>query len=291
MIDLKFDIKYQEAGQQFELSVNTHIKKGSFTAIYGPSGSGKTTLLRCLAGLEKPQNGSIKVSDVNWFDSSKKLHFSPQKRAVGFVFQEYALFPNMTTLENLKFALNPGQDTAIIPELIEIMELEPFLKSKPNNLSGGQKQRIALARALVQKPRLLLLDEPLSALDYEIKSKLQDYILKLHTKYELTTLLVTHDLSEIFKMSDHIISLEAGKIIKEGSAKELFNHSDINSNFQFTGTVLDIQAEDFIHFITIKTGQNVVKVVANKQEIDNIRPGDTVILSSKAFNPIIQKIN
>ncbi len=290
MIHLNFDITLNGGSQNFQLALNTFIKKGSFTTIYGPSGSGKTTLLRCIAGLETPQNGFIKIEDIAWFQVSK-INFTPQKRGVGYVFQDYALFPNMTVRENLEYALKSNQNSKILDELIEIMELKPLTNTKPETLSGGQKQRVALARALVQKPKILLLDEPLSALDAEIKSKLQDYILKLHEKYELTTLLVTHDISEILRMSDHIIELKDGKVLKEGAPKEVFGHTEINSNFQFTGTVLDISSEDFIHFITVKIGQNNVKVVADKEEISNLKPGDTVLLSSKAFNPIIQKMN
>lgn len=291
MINLKFDIALNGGRQKFELSVETSIKKGSFTTIYGPSGSGKTTFLRCIAGLENPQAGTIKIANEFWFNNEKNVNFTPQKRGVGYVFQDYALFPNMTVQQNLEFALKPHQDTEIIEELIEIMELKSLVENKPHELSGGQKQRIALARALVQKPKILLLDEPLSALDAEIKSKLQNYILRLHDKYELTTLLVTHDISEILRMSDYLIELKDGTIIKEGSPKEIFGHTEINSNFQFTGTVIDISSEDFIHFITVKIGQNVVKVVADKEEIENLKSGDTVLLSSKAFNPIIQKIS
>ena len=290
MIDLKFNIVLNGGRQKFELNIDTSIAKGSFTTIYGPSGSGKTTLLRCMAGLETPNSGLIKVGDNIWFNDSK-INFTPQKRGVGYVFQDYALFPNMTVQENLKFALKPHQDSEIIEELIEIMELKSLIDNRPDELSGGQKQRVALARALVQKPKILLLDEPLTALDAEIKSKLQDYILKLHDKYELTTLLVTHDISEILRMSDYLIELKKGKIVKEGTPKEIFGHREINSNFQFTGTVIDISSEDFIHFITVKIGQNLVKVVADKEEIENLNSGDTVLLSSKAFNPIIQKIS
>ena len=291
MIHLNFDMILNGGRQKFELSVKTHIPKGSFTTIYGPSGAGKTTLLRSLAGLEKPQNGSIQVAEEFWFNSENNTNYVPQKRGVGYVFQDYALFPNMTAYKNLVYALKPNQDTAIIEELIEIMELKSLVDSKPHELSGGQKQRVALARALVQKPKILLLDEPLSALDSEIKSKLQDYLLKLHEKYKLTTLLVTHNISEILRMSDYIIEMRDGKVIKEGTPKTVFGHTEINSNFQFTGTVLDISSEDFIHFITVKIGQNNVKVVADKEEISQLKPGDTVLLSSKAFNPIIQKIN
>lgn len=290
MIDLNFDIALNGGTEVFNLSLNTTIKKGSFTTIYGPSGSGKTTLLRCISGLENPQKGRIKVAGKTWFDKNSQTVLTPQKREVGYVFQEYALFPNMTVSENLRFALKPHQDPEIIDELVDIMELRSIIYSKPESLSGGQKQRVALARALVQKPKVLLLDEPLSALDAMIKSKLQDYILKLHDKYELTIILVTHDISEILRMSDYIIELKAGSVIKEGAPKEVFGHTSINSNFQFTGTVLDISSEDFIHFITVKIGQNNVKVVADKEEVDRLSPGDTVLLSSKAFNPIVQKI-
>ena len=172
----------QTADGELPLDVSLTFEKGQFIAIYGNSGAGKTTILRILAGLTEAEKVQIKVGDEVWDDSQKKFHLPVQKRSIGFVFQDFALFPNLTVKENLEFALSKNDSKGIVPELIELMELQSLQNSKPQNLSGGQKQRVALARAIVRKPEILLLDEPLSALDDEMRFKLQDYILKIHQK-------------------------------------------------------------------------------------------------------------
>ena len=139
-------------------------------------------------------DGSIKVGEKLWFDKAKNINLKAQKRKLGFVFQDYALFPNMTVEENLRFALEKGQPQEIIEELIDITELGALRKKKPSRLSGGQQQRVALARAMVKKPDVLLMDEPLSSLDPEMRSKLQDYIKTLHDKYGLTSMLIRDQL-------------------------------------------------------------------------------------------------
>ena len=192
-LTLKKELNF--AGGKGLLDIDVQIEAGIFVAISGPSGSGKTTLLRLIAGLEKGE-GLIKINNKIWLDTANGLRLLPQQRKVGYVFQNYALFPNMTVRQNLTFALEKNQSPAIIEELINTMELGELVNRYPQQLSGGQQQRVALARALVRKPPILLLDEPLSALDEGLRSHLQDYILKIHRKYQLTTLLVSHDTRE-----------------------------------------------------------------------------------------------
>jgi len=291
MIDFNIHKKLTAATGEMLLNVNSSIKKGSLVTLYGKSGVGKTTILRILGGLLTPEKGKIVVNDEVWFDNSKKINLKPQKRNVGFVFQDYALFPNMTVKENLEFALNKNQPNKIIIELIEIIELGELQNRKPETLSGGQKQRVALARALVKKPSILMLDEPLSALDYEIRFKLQQYILQVHQEYKLTTILISHDISEILRMSDQLIELEDGKIIREGKPSDVFNIKDYNAKFQFTGAVIHIEKQDFLYILTVRIGKDVVKVVADETEGSQLSIGDKILVSAKAFNPIIHKIN
>ena len=209
------------------LNVRLDIAREEFITIYGNSGAGKTSLLRILAGLLSPETGRITAGGTAWFDgkvwfdTDKKINLSPRKRKTGFVTQDPALFPNMSVKENLVFALSKGQGKKVIGELLEIMELGELLHLKPNLLSGGQKQRVALARALVSKPDLLLLDEPLSALDAEMRNKLQDYILQVHREYRLTTILVSHDRAEILKLSGRLLILEKGTIIRSGRPQSI----------------------------------------------------------------------
>lgn len=211
-------------GTEGEMILNFHqnIENQGFIALFGKSGAGKTSILRMLAGLMQADKGRIMVNDTVWLDTTRKVNWSPQKRQVGFVFQDYTLFPNMTVEENLKFALRKNQNAKVIEELIELIELEGLKKRYPITLSGGQQQRVALARALVQQPRLLLLDEPLSALDREMREKLQNYLLEIHERYQLTTILVSHDEAEIVKMADKILVLEGGEVVKSGRVKEIF---------------------------------------------------------------------
>jgi molybdate transport system ATP-binding protein len=206
---------------KINLSINSSIRQGELTALYGPSGSGKTTLLRILAGLLKPDSGIIKFGNTVWFDSYKKIDVPPQARNLSLMFQNYALFPNMTVEENIRFA-QPEKDCRIIFDLLSFFELTEFRKCKPNGLSGGQKQRVALARALARKPKVLLLDEPLSALDMRMRNKLQNEILKAHRLFNSTTLLVSHDINEIVKLADSILYLDYGFITRNCKPGEIF---------------------------------------------------------------------
>jgi molybdate transport system ATP-binding protein len=289
LIQVKKELNF--SGGQKYLDIHTTIEEGSFVAISGPSGSGKTTLLRLIAGLTDASAGKISIKKDIWLDSQKKINLPPQKRRVGYVFQNYALFPNMTVRQNLVYALEKGQSKAIIDELIAIMELEALTKKLPITLSGGQQQRVALARALVRKPYILLLDEPLSALDNEMRSRLQDYLLKIHNNYQLTTLLVSHDIGEIFKMAEKVWMLKDGEIIKEGAPEEIFLNQKISGKYKFSGEVLQILPSDVIFIVIIKVGTNVVRVTASKEEAASLKIGDKVMLISKAFKPMIFKIS
>lgn len=289
---IRFDIhkKLNTAEGKMNLRFNCTIQTGKITTIYGNSGAGKTSVLRMLAGLLTPDSGSIEVNDTVWFNSNNTTNLRPQDRKVGFVFQDYALFPNMTVRQNLEFALESKKNTSVVKQLIELTELGDLESRKPDTLSGGQKQRVALARAIVRKPEVLMLDEPLSALDYTMRSKLQDYILQIHKEYNLTTLLVSHEMGEVFKLSDEVIVLEAGSIKQQGPPAELFTSRQVSGKFQFTGEILSIQKEDIIYIISVLIGHSLVKVAADEREVAKLAVGDKVLVASKAFNPIIQKI-
>ncbi|MGH2563177.1 MAG: sulfate/molybdate ABC transporter ATP-binding protein [Ginsengibacter sp.] len=273
-----------------QMHINIDIEQGEFITIYGNSGAGKTSVLRMLAGLLQPDKGLITVNSKTWFDSNNKINVKPQQRKMGFVFQHYSLFPNMTIKENLLFALSKGQDKQIINELISIIELGDLQHRKPGKLSGGQMQRVALARALVRKPEILVLDEPLSALDTNMRMKLQDYILKLHRQFNLITILVSHDPGEVIKMSNKIFILENGRIIKEGKPIDVFTTKKVSGKFQFSGQVIQIEKQDVIYILTILIEGSLVKIVAAETEAKGINIGDKVLVASKAFNPVLQKI-
>ena len=290
MIELNFHKKLLAAEGEMLLKIDLNIQKGALITLYGPSGAGKTSCLRILSGLLKPDRGYIKVHDTSWFDSDQKINRSPQERATGMVFQDYALFPNMTIRENLEFALRKGQTKNIIEDLIEVVELGDLQNRNPETLSGGQKQRVAFARALVQKPEILLLDEPLAALDVKIRLKLQSYIYKIHKEFGLTTILISHDIGEIVKLSDQVVVLEHGKIVKKGSPQEIFINKHLSGKFQFTGEVIAIDKEEVVYIVTVLIHNSIIKVVADSSEIKDLNPGDKVVVASKAFNPILYKI-
>lgn len=198
-------------------SVELNIIAGEFVAVTGPSGSGKTTLLRVLAGLLRPKQGTLYFGDSCWVDTSRQLFVRPQDREVGIVFQDYALFPHMTVRRNLTYALPRGGDPQIVEELMQSMELEGLTDRYPRQLSGGQQQRVALARALVRKPALLLLDEPLSAVDYELRLRLQQYIQEVHERFHLTTILVSHNPQEVHRLANRYLRLEEGSVVRQGA--------------------------------------------------------------------------
>jgi molybdate transport system ATP-binding protein len=214
MISINITKKLDTAEGTIEAHFELEIDAQEFITLFGSSGAGKTTLMRMIAGLEKPKSGTIIVNNEVWFDSNKRINLTPQKRSVGFVFQDYALFPTMSVKENLLFAAENDEQRKNVDQLIEMIELTSLANRLPYSLSGGQKQRVALARALVRQPKILLLDEPLSALDPSMRQKLQNELALIHKQFKVTTLLVSHDIAETVKLSNRLASVEAGQIKK-----------------------------------------------------------------------------
>ncbi|MGC8101096.1 ABC transporter ATP-binding protein [Metapseudomonas otitidis] len=201
--------------------IDCEIGKGEFVTLLGPSGCGKSTLLRCIAGLTEVDGGQILL------DGQDLVPLSPQKRGIGMVFQSYALFPNMTAAQNVAFGLRMqkvGKDDSArrVQEALAMVELDQHAERYPHQLSGGQCQRVALARSLVTRPRLLLLDEPLSALDARIRKHLREQIRSIQQELGLTTIFVTHDQEEALTLSDRIFLMNAGRIVQSGDAETLY---------------------------------------------------------------------
>jgi len=211
-----------------QLEIAFELEKGQLLTLYGPSGAGKTTILRILSGLTDIRSGRIDVDGETWRDTRLKINVPTRRRSIGFVFQDFALFPNLSIKDNLRYALQKGDNNQLMEELIELMELGPLQDVRPAFLSGGQQQRVALARAIIRKPKLLLLDEPLSALHDDMRHRLQDYIERIRRHYELTTILVSHDLPEILRLSDEVIWLDKGKIRQHGRPEIVFPSHSLN---------------------------------------------------------------
>jgi len=263
------------------------IRNGEFLTLFGPSGAGKTTLMRMISGLETPDSGVIEVDGEVWFDKSKKINLPPQKRSIGFVFQDYALFPTMSVRENLLFAAETEEQKQGVDELIAMVELENLANRLPSTLSGGQKQRVALARALVRRPKILLLDEPLSALDPSMRQKLQDELALIHSRLGVTTLLVSHDIAETVKLSDRLASVVSGCIEKLCSPMEFFSPQTLSGKLQLIGEVLKMEEDFPVTVVTLLVGSSVVRTVLSSEEANSLSIGSHAIISTKAFNPIV----
>ena len=281
---IKIDISKKLHGSigEMDLNVNLQIKQGEFVALAGLSGSGKTTLLRILAGLEEA-SGTINIDNNIWLND--KFSLAPKKREIGFVFQDYALFPNFSVIDNLLYV---NKDKDLANYLLKMTELDELKNRFPQTLSGGQKQRISLCRALMNRPKILLMDEPLSALDSNMRTKLQDEILTLHKEFGTTTIMVSHDSSEIYRLANRMVVLNYGQIISDGTPKEILLKTKGSQKFSFEGELLDIVKVDVIHIAIVSIGQQLVEVVVSKEEVKNLKIGQKVSLSTKAFSPTIQ---
>ena len=263
------------------LSVNISLPQNTITAVYGDSGAGKTTLLKILAGLIKPEVGFITVNDITWLDTKQNINLPPQQRSIGFVFQDYALFPNMTVLQNLQYAAGKNKDNAFIHHLTDMVSLRSFLHTKPAMLSGGQQQRVALIRALVRKPQLLLLDEPLSALDVALRINLHAALQTLQKELFFTALLVSHDEKEITTLSNKVIQLEQGEVIFNGSQAQLFKISPQPTGMQLKGEVVSISVTENGYFVQLSAQGNIITLTATADEVKDIKMGDEVLFVVK----------
>ena len=241
--------------QNFDLG----IEKGEFVSFLGPSGCGKTTTLRMVAGFDLPTSGTIRI------DGKDITHLRPNQRNVGMVFQSYALFPNMTVGENVAFGLKIGkwptaEIKARVDEMLAIIKLPHLVDRYPYQLSGGQQQRVALARALAIKPQVLLLDEPLSALDAKIRVALREEIRGLQQKLGITTIFVTHDQEEALSMSDRIVVMNEGRIDQVGTPFDVYNQPKTRFVASFVGTlsVLNGRVVDAAAGVLEVGGQKIV---------------------------------
>ena len=199
----------------------------SVTALIGPSGCGKTTMLRCLAGLTMPDKGSIQFCDRTWFDSKSKTELLPQQRDIGFLFQDYALFPHLTVEDNIGFALlhqTNAKRRSRVAEIVKQFDLTGLEHRFPAQLSGGQQQRVALGRVLARRPKLLLLDEPLSALYTLLREQLRVELRQMLSGFQTPVILVTHDRVEAISLADRVAVMDAGKIEQIGSIQDVFSH-------------------------------------------------------------------
>ena len=284
MISLNIKKELHGSNGVMNLDINLSLQNGEFVALSGVSGSGKTTLLRVLAGLEEAF-GEIIVDGEIWLN--EKIKKPIQKRDIGFVFQDYALFPNLSVIDNLLYV---KKDKELAKYLLSVTDLYELKNRYPNSLSGGQKQRVSLCRALMKRPKILLMDEPLSALDPHMRLKLQDEILTLHKEFKTTTIMVSHDPSEMYKLASRVLVLKDGKIIDDGLPKDILLKTQGSQKFSFEGVLLDIIKVDVINIAIVAIGQQIVEVVLSHDEARKLQIGQKVNVSTKAFTPIIKTL-
>jgi molybdate transport system ATP-binding protein len=220
---LAFDCSHRFAGG-FSLAAAFETS-AQVTALFGPSGSGKTSVLYMIAGLLRPQMGRIELGDEVWLDTRSGIHWKAERRRVGFVFQDHLLFPHLTVERNLMYGHRRRQSASaarIEPRrVVEVLELAELLGRYPRNLSGGEKQRVALGRSLLSGPELLLMDEPLAALDEALKDRILTYLERVVAEWRLPTIYVSHSASEVRRLAEHVIALDQGRVVQCGTPQDV----------------------------------------------------------------------
>jgi molybdate transport system ATP-binding protein len=214
----------------FTLDAKGEIPSRGVTALFGRSGCGKTSLLRCIAGLEQAGEAYLSIAGECWHDSDKGFYLPPHKRAIGYVFQEGMLFPHLRVGENLRFGHRRtpvGQRSEDFDRVVQLLGLGPLIDRNPAQLSGGEKQRVAIGRALLNHPRLLLMDEPMAALDRGHKKEILPYLERLHGESNIPIIYVTHDLDELARIADHLVLIEQGTILAAGPLYEMLGRVDL----------------------------------------------------------------
>lgn len=273
-----------------EISFQARLENNrSWTVLFGPSGAGKSTVLRCLAGLEKPDRGSIHFDGETWNDCARRVFLPPQKRRIGYLFQELALFPHLSVRHNIGYnlsGLSRTEQANRIGEMVDVFRLSGLENRNVQTLSGGEKQRVALARTLSRRPRLLLLDEPLSALDTPTRIQLRKELRSLLARFDIPILLVTHDRSEALSLGDRLIVMDRGEKLQDGPIHEVFSKPNqkrtaeiVGMENVFPGILMEKQAG----VARIRVGEIVLTAVADDIETGNVMVGiraEDILISS-----------
>ena len=251
----------------FGLDVDLALPGRRVTALFGPSGSGKTTCLRAIAGLERAQGGYVAVNGEVWQDDARGLFVPTHQRALGYVFQEPSLFAHLTVAQNMAFGMKrvpAAQQRVSLAQAVELLGMAPLMQRKPGTLSGGERQRVAIARALATSPRILLMDEPLAALDAQRKAEILPYLERLHGELDIPVLYVSHAPDEVARLADHLVLLEAGRVTASGPTDELLTRLDLplahgdTAGAVLTATVLSHDPDDHLTTASFSGGHLIV---------------------------------
>ena len=294
MDDSFLTLKFGKSFPGFELAVDATFSS-AITAIFGPSGSGKTTMLNCIAGTCSPDGGEIALAGQHLYSSSAKAHVPPERRRVGYVFQDGLLFPHLTVQGNIDygFKLTPREQRRIAPEqLIDLLELAPLLDRRPDGLSGGERQRVALARALATSPSLLLLDEPLGSLDMGFRGRILRYLKALHQELSIPMVYVSHSISEVLAIAHQALVLSQGQQIAFDEPRQVLLEPRVQSLVE-TGSLenlLDVEVIERLGesgTMVTRLGDTKLLVPHPPPGADQIREGDTISLAIRAGDIII----
>lgn len=261
--------------QSRQLALQFALADGEVLALSGPSGVGKTTVLRMLAGLEEPDRGRIQFGDALWWDGQPRHTLATARRRIGFVFQDYALFPHLSVYEQLQFGQRKP-DPARIDYWLELLDLQAHRQHKPGQLSGGQRQRLALARALIGEPHLLLLDEPLSALNADLRQDLQRMLARIFREQKITTVLVSHDAGEIFQLAQRLLLLSETAAPQLGTPTELLLGALTPGRCTLHATVLALQANEVMVTAVLGVGADRITTLITPAEAAALQIGQTV---------------
>lgn len=226
----QINVRLQLSYPGFDLDLDLQLPGKGVTALYGHSGSGKTTCLRCIAGLERAGQAFVQINDEVWQDTQSNLFVPVHKRALGYIFQEASLFPHLSVLANLEFGLRRiarNERRVDLAHATELLGISHLLQRTPNNLSGGERQRVGIARALLTSPKLLLMDEPLAALDSQRKREILPYLQRLHAELDIPVLYVSHSQDEVARLADHMVLLSEGKALASGPIGETLARLDL----------------------------------------------------------------
>lgn len=244
-IRARFNIAYSA----FKLDVDLSLPGRGVTALFGPSGSGKTTCLRAMTGLERFAGTYLEVNGEVWQDDERNIFLPTFKRPLGYVFQEASLFPHLSVQRNLEYGMRrvPGAMHRVsLDQAVALLDIGHLLERSPDKLSGGERQRVAIARALATSPRILLMDEPLAALDSKRKEEIMPYLEKLHDELDIPVIYVSHSADEVARLADHLVLLENGKVIASGATSDLMTRLDLNFAHGDTASAL-VQATVSTH--------------------------------------------
>lgn len=286
-LELKNLKKSFAPGEAVLQGINLTIRQGEFVTLLGASGCGKTTTLRIIAGLEQPDSGSV------WLEGQDVTALEPNQRDVNTVFQNYALFPHMNVADNIGYGLKirkapKAEIKKKVKEMLELVQLEGYEKRKPSELSGGQKQRVAIARALANNPRVLLLDEPLGALDLQLRRTMQLELKRLQKKLGITFIYITHDQEEAINMSDRIVVMNQGQFEQIGTPDEIYNHPKTSYVAAFVGNANILKgtvAEKNGHHIKVKLGDEMASIVTEEK----VNVGENVTIALRGENILLEE--